>query len=161
MKNPLLYRAARPEGSREASEFFYGDARSNSERAVPSACVGRRLSAPQIVWNRSTRRAGARGGPRVGSERTAVRPSIDQVLRALATGYGLEVEDLMKGKRWKDNELRKVGMYLAKGLYDLKLKKIAAQFGTGSYGTVGWACHGIVSRMQADAKFRKYVTSIR
>jgi hypothetical protein len=41
-------------------------ARSNSERAAPSACVGRRLSAPQIV---STRRAGARGGPRVGRSR--------------------------------------------------------------------------------------------
>src|SRR4030095_16137190 len=48
-------------GKRKVS---YGDARSNSERAAPSACVGRRLSAPQIVWNRSTRRAGARGGPR-------------------------------------------------------------------------------------------------
>src|SRR5262244_1298868 len=46
-----------------------GDARSNSERAAPSACVGRRLSAPQIVWNRSTRRAGERGGPRVGRPR--------------------------------------------------------------------------------------------
>src|SRR5262245_40001747 len=32
--------------------------RSNSERAAPSACVGRRFSASQIVWNRSTRRAG-------------------------------------------------------------------------------------------------------
>src|SRR5215475_13921425 len=49
-------------GKRKVS---YGDARSNSERAAPSACVGRRLSAPQIVWNRSTRRSGARGGPRV------------------------------------------------------------------------------------------------
>src|SRR5262245_48286481 len=47
----------------------YGDARSNSERAAPSACVGRRLSAPQIGWNRSTRRAGARGGSRVGRPR--------------------------------------------------------------------------------------------
>src|SRR5215467_4369202 len=36
--------------------------RSNSERAALSACVGRRFSAPQIVWNRSTRRAGARVG---------------------------------------------------------------------------------------------------
>src|SRR5262249_57077047 len=53
-------------GKRKVS---YGDARSNSERAAPSACVGRRLSAPQIVWNRSTRRAGARGGPRVGRPR--------------------------------------------------------------------------------------------
>src|SRR5262249_35089636 len=45
------------------------DLRHHSERAAPSACVGRRLSAPQIVWNRSTRRAGARGGPRVGRPR--------------------------------------------------------------------------------------------
>ena len=43
--------------------------RSNSERAAPSACVGRRFSAPQIVWNRSTRRAGARGEARVGGPR--------------------------------------------------------------------------------------------
>src|SRR5262247_2023745 len=46
-------------GKRKVS---YGDARSNSERAAPSACVGKRFSAPQIVWTRSTRHAGARGG---------------------------------------------------------------------------------------------------
>src|SRR5262249_25680211 len=46
-------------GKRKVS---YGDARWNSERAAPSACVGRRFSASQIVWNRSTRHAGARVG---------------------------------------------------------------------------------------------------
>ena len=45
-------------------------ARSNSERAASSAWVGKRFSAPQIVWNRSTRRAGARGGARVGRPRS-------------------------------------------------------------------------------------------
>jgi chromosomal replication initiation ATPase DnaA len=90
-----------------------------------------------------------------------MRPSIDQVLKALGTKYGLKVEDLMKGKRGKDNEPRKVGMYLAKELCDLKLKEIAAQFGTASYGTVGWVCHGVASRMQADANFCKRVSSIR
>jgi hypothetical protein len=75
-------------------------------------------------------------------ERPGVRPSIDQVLKALAPRYGPEVEDLMKGKRAKDNEPRKVAMYLAKELCDLKLKEIAAQFGTASYGTVGRACLG-------------------
>src|SRR5262249_25519850 len=53
-------------GKRKVS---YGDARSNSERVAPSACVGRRLSAPQIVWNRSTRRAGDRGRARVDKPR--------------------------------------------------------------------------------------------
>jgi chromosomal replication initiation ATPase DnaA len=64
----------------------------------------------------------------------------------------------MKGRRGKDNELRKVGIYLAKELCDLKLSEIAKQFGTGSYGTVGWACHGVASTMQADAKFRDRVS---
>src|SRR5215470_13792804 len=41
-----------------ARKVVYGAARSNSERAAPSACVGKRYSAPQIVWNKSTRRAG-------------------------------------------------------------------------------------------------------
>ena len=57
------------ERSGGARKVPYGAARSNSERAAPSACVGRRFSAPQIVWNRSTRRAGARGGARVGRPR--------------------------------------------------------------------------------------------
>ncbi|HEY7317459.1 MAG TPA: helix-turn-helix domain-containing protein [Candidatus Binatia bacterium] len=83
------------------------------------------------------------------------------MLKALAMRYGLKVKDLMKGKRGKDNEPRKVGMYLAKELCDLKLKEIAEQFGTASYGTVGWACHGVASRIQADAKFRKRINSIR
>ena len=52
-------------------------------------------------------------------------------------------------------------MYLAKELCDLKQKEIAAQFGTESYGTVGWACHGVASRIKADAKLRKRISSIR
>jgi hypothetical protein len=67
----------------------------------------------------------------------------------------------MKGKRGKDNEPRKVGMYLVKKLCDLKLKEIAERFGTGTYGAVGWECHGVTSRMQADAKFRDRVGSIQ
>ena len=57
------------ERSGGARKVPYGAARSNSERAAPSACVGKRFSGPQIVWNRSTRRAGARGGARVGKPR--------------------------------------------------------------------------------------------
>src|ERR1700746_1476061 len=55
-------RPGRGERSEGSQEVPYGAARSNSERAAPSARVGKRFSAPQIIWNRSTRRAGARGG---------------------------------------------------------------------------------------------------
>jgi hypothetical protein len=43
----------------------------------------------------------------------------------------------------------------------MKLTEIAEQFGAGSYGAVGWSCHGIATRMEADAKFRERVISIR
>ena len=69
-KNPPLCRSARPERrSGGARKVLYGAAPSNSERAAPSACVGKRFSTRQVVWNRSKRCAGARGGARVGRPR--------------------------------------------------------------------------------------------
>ncbi len=94
-------------------------------------------------------------------ERAAVRPSVDRVLKTLAKMYGMKEQDLMKGKRGKDNEARKVGMYFVKELCDLRLQEIAQRFGTGSYGAVSWACHGVRSRMESDVKFRNWVASIR
>lgn len=94
-------------------------------------------------------------------EKAAVRPSVDRVLRILAKTYGIRPDDLLRGRRGKDNEPRRVGMYLVKELCDLKLQEIAEQFGTGSYGAVGWACHGIAARMNSDARFRDRVESIR
>src|SRR5262249_35265708 len=44
-------------------------ARTQSERRGPAASVGNRFSAPQIVWNKSNRCAGERGGARVGRPR--------------------------------------------------------------------------------------------
>ena len=53
------------ERSGGARKVLYGAAPSHSERAAPSACVGKRFSTRQVVWNRSNRCAGARGGARV------------------------------------------------------------------------------------------------
>ncbi len=94
-------------------------------------------------------------------EKAAVRPSVNQVLRILAKTYGLKLDDLLTGRRGKDNEPRRLGMYLVKELCDLKLQEIAERFGTGSYGAVGWACHGVAVRMNSDARFRDRVDSIR
>ena len=81
--------------------------------------------------------------------------------RTLTKMYGLKVDELLNGRRGRDNEPRKVGMCLIKELCDLKLQEIADHFGTGSYGTVGWACHGVAAKMNSDTKFRDRVTRIR
>ena len=72
-----------------------------------------------------------------------------------------KVKNLIEGKRGKGNEARKVDMYLVKEFCDLRPPEIAERFGTGSYGAVGWACHGVTSRMESDAKFRGWVDRIR
>jgi hypothetical protein len=69
MTNPMFYRAARPESAREAREGSLGR-RSVELRA--SGAVGwrwRALFGCQMVWNKSTRRAGERGEARVGRRR--------------------------------------------------------------------------------------------
>ena len=73
----------------------------------------------------------------------------------------MAVEDLLKGQRGKENEARKVGMYLVKELCDLRLQEIAERFGARSYGTVGWACHGVGAKVESDTKFREQVDRIR
>src|SRR5262249_50382003 len=74
-------------------------ARSNSERAAPSARVCNRFSAPQIVWNKSNRCAGERGRARVGRPRRARiltitgGSSMATLRRRLRTGNDLQAAD--------------------------------------------------------------------
>lgn len=58
-------------------------------------------------------------------------------------------------------EAQKVGMNLIEEPCDMRLREIAERYGAGSYDTVGWACRGIASRTESDAKFRKRMMSIR
>lgn len=148
-KNPARFHEFVLEGNEKVLEDFY-----KSERQSPvlgSEEFHKRVRQESIRVDREH--------PRY--ERAAVRPAVDQVLRTLAKMYGLKVDDLLNGRRGRDNEPRKVGMYLIKELCDLKLQEIADHFGTGSYGTVGWACHGVATRMNSDTKFRDRVTRIR
>src|SRR5499425_664571 len=68
-ENPTVLPVGSPrERSGGARKVPYRAARSNSERAAAKDCVGNRFGS-QVVWNRSNRCAGARGGPRVGRPR--------------------------------------------------------------------------------------------
>ena len=94
-------------------------------------------------------------------ERVAIRPSVDKVLKTLAKMYGVKIAEVMTARRGKQNEARKVGMYLAKELCDLTLQEIAERFGTRSYGAVGWACHQVTARMESEARFRERISKLR
>ncbi len=93
-------------------------------------------------------------------ERISVRPSAERVLKVVARVYGGRVEDLVRSRRGEENEGRKVGMYLMKRLSDMTLGEVAREFGVKSYGAVGWACHGIHLKREADGKFRRRLENL-
>lgn len=93
-------------------------------------------------------------------ERVELRPTAERVLKQVAEVYEGHVGDLLRGRRGINNEARRVAMYLVKRLCDLTLQETAERFRVGSYGVIGWACHGVRSRMQIDERLKKRVESI-
>ncbi|MFQ5851003.1 MAG: transposase [Candidatus Binatia bacterium] len=94
-------------------------------------------------------------------ERVRVRPTVDRVLGIVGEVYETKVEDFIKGGRGRESEARKVAMYVVKRSCDLTLQEIAKQFGVGSYGVVGWACHVVRAKIDSDKKFRSKVERIQ
>lgn len=94
-------------------------------------------------------------------ERAVVKASVEMVLQRVAGTYGTTVEDLLQGGRGRENEARKVGMYLVRRLCDLTLQQTADLFRAGSYGLVGWACHGVRAKIQSDRTFQGKVERLQ
>ena len=94
-------------------------------------------------------------------ERVEVRPTVERVLKQVGKEYEVSVEDLLRGRRGVHNEARRVAMYLVKRLCDLTLQETAERFRVGSYGVVGWACHGVRTRMTTDKRLMNWVEGIQ
>jgi REP element-mobilizing transposase RayT len=93
-------------------------------------------------------------------ERAVLRPVIQRVQEAVARAYNVNLDEVVKGHRGRRSEARKVGMYLVKRLCDITLQQTADNFGVGSYGVVGWACHGVREKLKLDGGFRRRVEGI-
>jgi len=100
----------------------------------------------------------AREHPRY--QRGRVQAGPDQVIRRVAGMYKISKEEVLRGVRGRENEARKVAMYLVRRCCDQTLQETARFFGLGSYGAVGWGCHGVQSKMQKEKKFRDQIDSV-
>jgi len=83
------------------------------------------------------------------------------VVSRVAEAYDTDTGAVLKGRRGRDNEARRGGMYLVKCLCDLTLREVAERFGVDSYGVVGWACNKVRMKMESDNRFRKRLTEIQ
>ena len=84
----------------------------------------------------------------------------EQVTREILRHYKIDREEIIRGVRGRENEGRKVAMYLLKRCCDRRLPEIAKYFGAGSYAAVSWNCRSIESKMAKEKKFRDWIEKI-
>jgi len=85
-------------------------------------------------------------------QRRALEIKPERVIAKVAGMYGVAEEELLNGRRGQENEAREVAMYLVTRCCDRTLGESARLFGLGSYGAVGWVCHGLKVRMEREKK---------
>ena len=74
--------------------------------------------------------------------------------------YKVTREEIFRATRGRENEARKVTLYLVKRCCDRTLPEMAQYFGIGSYSTVSWSCRAIASRMVKEKNLRDRIEAI-
>jgi DnaA-like protein len=87
----------------------------------------------------------AREHPRY--ERRAIEIGTERVIDEVARRYKVARQEIFRGIRGRENEARKVALYLVKRCCDRTLPETAEYFGIGNYSTVSWNCRAIEARM--------------
>jgi putative transposase len=93
-------------------------------------------------------------------ERRIVQPGPERVVGEVMRQYKVPREAIFQAKRGRQNEARKVAMYLVKRYCDQTLSEMAKYFGTGSYSAVSWNCRGIESKMAKEKRLRDQIARI-
>jgi putative transposase len=100
----------------------------------------------------------AREHPRY--ERRRLQPGTEQVIEEVARVFSVARGEILRGVRGRENEARKVAMYLVTHCCDTTLQETAGLFGLGSYGAVGWCCHWIQAKMEKDKRFKEQLEKL-
>jgi Bacterial dnaA protein helix-turn-helix len=94
----------------------------------------------------------AREHPRY--ERAKLEIGPQEIIRTVARMYKIEEGEVLRGNRGRENEARKVAMYLVRRCCDRTLEGTAQLFGVRSYGTVGWASRGTIESSRGEGVSR-------
>jgi len=89
-----------------------------------------------------------------------VQAGPEHVIGEVVQQYKVTREEIFRGKRGRENEARKVAMYLVKRCCDRTLPEIAEYFGTGGYSAVSWSCRAIETKMANGKTLRDRIEKI-
>jgi chromosomal replication initiator protein len=81
-------------------------------------------------------------------------------MRKIVEQYKVKREEIFRGVRGRENEARKVAMYLMKRCCDRTLPEIADYFGAKGYATVSWNCRVVESKMAKETKLKDRIEKI-
>jgi len=93
-------------------------------------------------------------------ERRVMQTAPERVIGEVARQYKVAREEIFRGIRGRENEARKVAMYVVKRCCDRTLAEMAQYFGGGHYSAVGWSCRAIESKMAQEKKLRDRIEKI-
>jgi REP element-mobilizing transposase RayT len=93
-------------------------------------------------------------------ERRVVQTAPERVIEEVARQYKVAREEIFRGIRGRENEARKVAMYVVKRCCDRTLAEMAEYFKVGNYSAVGWSCRAIESKMAREKKLRDRIEKI-
>jgi len=93
-------------------------------------------------------------------ERRVFEVEPERVINEVVRHYKVAREEIFCGVRGRENEARKVALYLVKRCCDRTLPEMAEYFGIGNYSTVSWNCRAIESQMAKDKKLRDRIERI-
>ncbi len=93
-------------------------------------------------------------------ERRVVQAGPEHVVGEVVRQYKVTRDEIFRGKRGRENEARKVAMYLVKRCCDRTLPEIAEHFGTGGYSAVSWSCRAIETKMANGKTLRDRIEKI-
>jgi putative transposase len=100
----------------------------------------------------------AREHPRY--ERRVLEVEPERVINEVMRHYKVAREEIFRGTRGRENEARKVALYLVKRCCDRTLPEMAEYFGIGNYSTVSWNCRAIEAQMAKERKLRDRIERI-
>ena len=87
--------------------------------------------------------------------------SVEQILKSVATIFGVRVSDLKGTKRTQEIALsRQVAMYLAKEMINESLTMLGVSFGK-THSTILHACNSIEQKIATDEKLRHKIGMVR
>ncbi len=87
-------------------------------------------------------------------ESRGLAPDNEQIIETVCRNYNIAIDELLKPRRGRINEPRKIAIYLIRKHKGLSLAEIGKQFKMSNYSSVGSVIHRMKTQLHEDNKLR-------